>query len=58
MGAHRETEQNAEPAFVSTGRLPRPEQVEALVAEAHERYRTNTEGENSEVYPALAAVPE
>ena len=26
----------------------------ALVAEAHARYRSNSEGENSQVYPALA----
>jgi glutaminase len=44
-------------AFVSTGRLPSPELVQSLVAEAHERYRTNTEGANSQVYPALARVP-
>ena len=42
---------------VSTGHLPSPEQVEAVVAEAHERYRANAEGENSQVYPALAATP-
>jgi glutaminase len=44
-------------AFISTGRLPTPEQVAALVAEAYARYKTNTEGENSEVYPALARTP-
>jgi glutaminase len=43
--------------FVSTGRLPPPEFVGTLVAEAHECYRTNTEGANSQVYPALARVP-
>jgi glutaminase len=40
-------------AFVSTGRLPRQELVRALVDEAYERYRSNTEGETSQVYPAL-----
>src|SRR5215208_2772754 len=44
-------------AFVSTGRLPSPELVRRLVAEAHERFTSNTEGENSRVYPALARVP-
>jgi glutaminase len=44
-------------AFVSTGRLPSPELVRKLVAEAHERFTSNTEGENSRVYPALARVP-
>lgn len=43
--------------FVSTGHLPSPEQVRRSVEEAHERYRTVTEGENSQVYPALARVP-
>ena len=43
--------------YISTGRLPTPEQVNALVAEAYERYKTNAEGEVSQVYPALARVP-
>ena len=43
--------------YVSTGHLPDPEVVRQLVAEAHERYKSNTEGENSQVYPALARVP-
>ncbi|HEY7693981.1 MAG TPA: glutaminase A [Gaiellaceae bacterium] len=47
----------AESPFVSTGRLPADRLVQQLVLEAHERYRTNAEGELSEVYPALAWVP-
>ncbi len=47
----------AETGFVSTGRLPDPERVRALVAQAHEHYRSNTEGRNSQIYPALARVP-
>jgi glutaminase len=43
--------------YVSTGALPRRQLVADLVAEAHERYRSNTEGETSAVYPALARVP-
>jgi glutaminase len=43
--------------FVSTGRLPPPDRVTALVAEAHNRFQSNAEGENSTVYPALARVP-
>lgn len=43
--------------YVSTGHLPSPEQVQAIVHEAYERFRSNTEGENSQVYPALARVP-
>jgi glutaminase len=47
----------AEPPYVSTGHLPTPERVTALVREAYERYKSNTEGANSQVYPALARVP-
>ena len=42
--------------FVSTGSLPPPELVQTLVIEAYERYRTNTDGSLSSVYPALARV--
>jgi glutaminase len=37
--------------------LPTPDVVKALVAEAHERFRSNADGQNSQVYPALARVP-
>jgi len=43
--------------FISTGHLPRPEAISALVDDAHARFRSNNEGENSQVYPALAQVP-
>jgi glutaminase len=43
--------------YVSTGQLPRPERVRDLVADAYERFKANTDGENSQVYPALARVP-
>jgi glutaminase len=43
---------------VSTGRLPAPERVSDLVAEAYARYQANTDGQNSQVYPALARVPD
>jgi glutaminase len=46
-----------EPRFVSTGRLPAAELVQGLILEAHERFRSETEGANSRVYPALARVP-
>jgi glutaminase len=42
---------------VSTGRLPSPGIVRALLTEAHERFRSHAEGESSSVYPALARVP-
>jgi glutaminase len=44
-------------AFVSTGCLPLPETVMALVSEAHQRFQSNTDGRNSDVYPALTKVP-
>jgi glutaminase len=44
-------------AYVSTGHLPPGEKVKTLVAEAHARFRSNAEGKNSQVYPALAQVP-
>lgn len=42
--------------YVSTGHLPSSVLMRALVAEAYERFRNNTEGNNSQVYPALAKV--
>lgn len=46
-----------ESGFVSTGHLPPGERIAALVDEAYERFRSNTGGKNSQVYPALARVP-
>lgn len=43
--------------FVSTGHLPDAATVTELLAEAHERFASNTDGANSDVYPALARVP-
>ena len=43
--------------FVSTGQLPSPDDVRALVDEAHERYRDVKEGATSDVYPALRDAP-
>jgi glutaminase len=47
---------SVEAAFVSTGSMPRGELVSSLVAEAHERFRTNDKGALSDVYPALERV--
>ncbi|MBK8210619.1 MAG: glutaminase A [Rhodospirillales bacterium] len=44
-------------SHVSTGNLPTPEQIEALVTQAYQRYRLDAEGEVSQVYPALARMP-
>jgi glutaminase len=43
--------------YVSTGHLPSSDRVKALVVEAYERFKSNAEGQNSQVYPALARVP-
>ncbi|MEX1117857.1 MAG: glutaminase A [Terrimicrobiaceae bacterium] len=40
--------------FISTGSLPTPEDVQRLLEEAHSRYASNTDGQNSQVYPALS----
>lgn len=44
------------PPLVSTGVLPSPSAVDAVVAEAYDRYRSDREGEPSQIYPALAEV--
>ena len=44
-------------AYVSTGHLPPQQEIEELVEEAYERFKSNTDGKNSQVYPALAKVP-
>src|SRR5215510_613454 len=56
MPSRSETE-IAQGAHVSTGQLPSPERVRTLVTQAYERFKSNTDGENSKVYPALARVP-
>jgi glutaminase len=50
------TELDEHDTYISTGHLPPPEQVDALVAEAHRRHQGNLDGKCSEVYPALARV--
>lgn len=40
-------------AYVSTGALPSPEEVQLLVEGAHRRFLPVTDGANSTVYPAL-----
>lgn|GEM_PF-5845603 len=43
--------------FVSSGRLPPPDQVQALVNETYRRFKDVTDGALSTVYPALAEAP-
>jgi glutaminase len=57
VSSDRTAEASLEPPYVSTGRLPSPDAVRALVSEAHERFRTNRDGRVSDIYPALANVP-
>jgi glutaminase len=49
--------EQAERPYVSTGHLPEAETVRTLVSDAHRRFKSNTDGQNSQVYPALARVP-
>ncbi|UGY15366.1 glutaminase A [Bradyrhizobium septentrionale] len=49
--------EQAERPYISTGHLPDPEMVQELVSQAHLRFKSNSEGTNSQVYPALARVP-
>jgi hypothetical protein len=53
MSTRPQAPEPAAAAYVSTGHLPPPEQVSNLVAEACERYRSNTEGQNSQVAAEL-----
>ncbi len=48
-------EPSVEP-YVSTGCLPPPDRLRLWLTEAYEKFRTNTDGENSDVYPELAKV--
>jgi glutaminase len=43
--------------YISTGHLPEAETVQKLVSDAHRRFKSNTDGQNSQVYSALARVP-
>ncbi|NTU79012.1 MAG: glutaminase A [Chloroflexales bacterium] len=47
----------SDPITVSTGHLPAPERVRALVDAVYARYKANDEGQNAQYYPALARVP-
>ncbi len=57
MNTEPEEDAGASLPFVSTGHLPPREQAMALVTEAYERFKTNADGANSEVYPSLASTP-
>ena len=57
MNARPASDSERDFPYVSTGHLPTPEEVGALVAEAYARYRANEEGNVSRVYPALERMP-
>lgn len=57
MGKQLEADLARGPVFVSTGQLPPVERVQRLVADAHARFGSVADGENAQVYPALAEVP-
>ena len=57
MKSDAQVDAAAAPPYVSTGHLPPPERVRELVAAAYERFKSNEDGKNADVYPALAAVP-
>jgi glutaminase len=47
---------DTQPFLISTGHLPRPQQIEALVRAAYERYRNLEGGKVADYIPALAKV--
>lgn len=53
----RPYDEDPEAGYVSTGHLPSPEHVQELVQDAYDRFKSNTEGETSQIYPALARTP-
>src|SRR5690606_18528345 len=57
MATQPQSPTTADSVYVSTGHLPSDERIRELVVQAHETFKSNTDGENSQVYPALARVP-
>ena len=57
MSKHADIEDRPGDAYVSTGQLPPAADVRRLVEEAYQRYESNADGKNAQVYPALAEVP-
>ena len=55
MNANADADNNY--SYVSTGHLPAEAEVISLIDEVYARYKSNTDGKNSQVYPALAEVP-
>lgn len=57
MSSQPPRQSKAGDVYVSTGQLPDPASIQNLVAEAYAQIQSNTDGQNSQVYPALARVP-
>lgn len=57
MSTRRKRSRTSSPAYISTGRLPAPDVIKKLVTEAYKRFESDKQGQNSQVYPALARVP-
>ena len=57
MGTQVESRERTGHGYVPTGDLPPPEMVKVLMSEAYEHFRSNAEGRNSDIYPALVRVP-
>ncbi len=57
MSTRTQTSDAIAPPYVSTGHLPPPDLMKGLVEDAHNRYKSTADGQNSQVYPALARVP-
>jgi glutaminase len=53
-----ESDRDRPDSYVSTGHLPPPGRVAALVEEAYEQFKSHREGRTSSVYPSLAAARE
>jgi glutaminase len=57
MNTRAGIEEQSDDPYVSTGQLPPAGEVVRLVNEAYARCKSNLDGRNSQVYPALAQVP-
>lgn len=57
MPTRHKQNRNPSPSYVSTGHLPEPKIIKQLITDAYTRFKSNKQGQNSQVYPALARVP-
>lgn len=57
MSIQGKRSRNSSPSYVSTGHLPDSNVTTKLVTEAYRRFKSDSRGQNSQVYPALARVP-